>query len=958
MTVSIDAKPLWPAAKVRDTFIEFFKSKDHVFYESSACIPHDDPTLLFANSGMCQFKPIFLGTVDRSSAMSKLKRAANTQKCIRAGGKHNDLEDVGRDVYHHTFFEMLGNWSFGDYFKKEAIAYAWELLTSVFGLDKSRLYVTYFGGDEKQGLEADLEAKQLWIEIGVPPSHVLPFGPKENFWEMGDQGPCGPCSEIHYDRIGGRDASKLVNMDDPDVIEIWNLVFIQFNREPDSSLLPLPNKNVDTGMGFERVVSVLQDKRSNYDTDVFMPIFRAIEVITGARPYSGKVGSEDVDGVDTAYRVIADHVRTLTFAISDGGVPSNEGRGYVLRRILRRGARYARRRFNVELGTFFATLADTVVLEMGPFFPEITRKIGDLKEILEEEERSFAKTLDRGEKLFETYLQKSLSQQVKFLDGADAFKLYDTFGFPIDLTRLMALERGVEIDEQEFERQKQIAREKSSKKKFAENVEVVALDVHRLDELEKSIKAVKTDDKFKYQDGNVSSKVLAILASNKFVKAVDADTFENRLGLILDRTNFYGEQGGQVGDTGLIAIDGVADFVVEDVQIFGGYVLHIGYLKYGAISVADTVICSFDEERRWTLRHNHSATHVLNLALRQILGSIVDQKGSLVAPDKLRFDFSAKEAPTSSELISIEQICSDFISRNLPVHFKEVPLAQAKQIRGLRAVFGEVYPDPVRVVVIGETVDRLLADLNNPEWEKVSIEFCGGTHVQKTGDIKQFCVVEESSIAKGIRRIVAVTGETALNHFRNAKRLEERLDRVTSLSFAEQEAELKVLNRLVDSESIPLVRRASLKEKFVKLRKGFANREKERQQEAVNETMANIKQYFESKPTSQSVVYNVPVGGNVKALTAVMKQVQGLTNKAAVLVSVDGSSDRVFMQSYVPKPLQEKGLNAVEWLQTVSELVNGKHGGKPEASQGSGTDAKKVDEALKAAEAFASMKLS
>ncbi|KAJ2448657.1 Alanine--tRNA ligase, partial [Coemansia sp. RSA 2336] len=329
---------MWTANKVRETFIEFFQANGHTFVPSSSTIPHDDPTLLFANAGMNQYKPIFQGTVDPASDFAKLTRACNSQKCIRAGGKHNDLDDVGKDVYHHTFFEMLGNWSFGDYFKQEAIAFSWQLLTQVFGLDPDRLYVTYFEGNAQDGLPVDTDAKQYWLDIGIPEQRILPFGSKENFWEMGDIGPCGPCSEIHYDRIGGRDAAALVNMDDPDVLEIWNLVFMEFNREADGSLRPLPHQHIDTGLGLERLVSVLQDKRSNYDTDVFLPLFARIQELTGARPYTGHVGAEDTDGIDMAYRVIADHIRTLTFAIADGGVPSNEGRGYVLRRILRRGA--------------------------------------------------------------------------------------------------------------------------------------------------------------------------------------------------------------------------------------------------------------------------------------------------------------------------------------------------------------------------------------------------------------------------------------------------------------------------------------------------------------------------------------------------------------------------------------------------------------------------------------------
>ena len=421
---------------------------------------------------------------------------------------------MGKDSYHHvstivamshmaaddtfqTFFEMMGNWSFGDYFKKEAIELSWNLLTKVYGLKPDRLYVTYFEGDEKGGLEPDLEAKQLWKSVGVADDHILPGNMKDNFWEMGDQGPCGPCSEIHYDRIGGRNAAHLVNQDDPDVLEIWNNVFIQYNREPDRSLRSLPNKHVDTGLGYERLVSVLQDKRSNYDTDVFTPLFGRIQDITGARPYKGKFGADDSDGIDTAYRVVADHVRLLTFAISDGGMPNNEGRGYVVRRVLRRGARYARKYFNVQIGSFFSQIVPTLVGQMGDMFPEIKKKETDVKEILDEEEESFSRTLDRGEKMFEHYAQKSKLNDSKKLDGADVWRLYDTFGFPVDLTRLMAEERGLHIDEQEFEDAQAKAKEASKGAKKAVS-DTIKLDVHDLGKLEKMNDVPKTDDEPKF----------------------------------------------------------------------------------------------------------------------------------------------------------------------------------------------------------------------------------------------------------------------------------------------------------------------------------------------------------------------------------------------------------------------------------------------------------------------------
>ena len=656
---------------------------------SSSVVPLADPTLLFTNAGMNQYKAIFLGTVDPSSSFATLKRAVNSQKCIRAGGKHNDLDDVGKDSYHHTFFEMLGNWSFGDYFKKEAIEWSWELLTKVYGLDPDRLYVTYFEGSEAGGLEPDLEAKELWKSVGVKEDHILGGNMKDNFWEMGDQGPCGPCSEIHYDRIGSRNAAHLVNQDDPNVLEIWNNVFIQYNREPDKSLRGLPSKHVDTGMGYERLVSVLQDKTSNYDTDVFSPLFKTIQNVTGARPYTDKYGADDKDGIDTAYRVIADHLRTLTFAISDGGYPSNVGRGYVVRRVLRRGARYARKYFGTDIGDFFSKLVPSLVAQMGEMFPEIKTKEEEVKEILNEEELSFAKTLDRGEAQFEAYAKKSQSSNTKSLHGADVWRLYDTFGFPVDLTRLMAEERGLSIDDNEFEVARLKAKEASKGEKKAGS-DLIKLDVHHLSELEKMPAVTKTDDNAKFGRENINSKLQAIFHAKAFVDDTKSISEGDQIGLILEKTNFYAEQGGQEYDTGSIIIDGQAELDVQNVQMYAGYVLHTGYMKYGRFNVGDTVICEYNEERRWPIRNNHTGTHILNFGLREVLGDGIDQKGSLVAQEKLRFDFSHKSGISDEDLRKIEDECTKYIRQNCPVFSKDVPLSTAQEITGVRAVFGEV----------------------------------------------------------------------------------------------------------------------------------------------------------------------------------------------------------------------------------------------------------------------------
>ncbi|KAI8816308.1 tRNA synthetases class II (A)-domain-containing protein [Fimicolochytrium jonesii] len=960
----------WPVNRVRQTFIDYFqKQHQHEFVPSSAVVPHDDPTLLFANSGMNQFKPIFLGTVDRTSDLGKLKRAANTQKCIRAGGKHNDLEDVGRDTYHHTFFEMLGNWSFGDYFKKEAIEMAWTLLTKVYGLPTDRLYVTYFGGDEGLKLPPDEEAKKLWLDIGVAEDHMLPGDTKDNFWEMGDQGPCGPCSEIHFDRIGGRNAAHLVNMDDPDVLEIWNLVFMQFNREADRSLRPLPNKHIDTGMGLERLVSVLQDKRSNYDTDAFTGIFAAIQKLTGARPYAGKLGAEDADGIDTAYRVVADHIRTLTFAISDGGIPSNEGRGYVLRRIIRRAARYVRSKFNTPMDGFFSRLVDIVVAEMGEAFPEITRRIDTLKEILDEEERSFAKTLDRGEKLFNEFLTKAKADKSTVLAGADVWRLYDTYGFPVDLTRLMAEESALSIDESGFESAQALAKERSKATKSKNKGDTVALDVHDLGALEKNTKVPTTDDSYKYGTDDINATVKAIYADGSFVDSVSSESHHGRFGVLLDKTNFYAEQGGQQYDTGSLTIDGKVEFAVEDVQVFGGYVLHIGYLKYGQLSLEDELLCSYDELRRWPIRNNHTATHILNYALRDVLGDVVDQKGSLVSPEKLRFDFSAKAAPTVEQLQRIEEICNEFVKKNLKMYSKEVDLHLAKAINGLRAVFGERYPDPVRVVSIGHSIDELVTDPSNPKWHQTSIEFCGGTHVKQTGDIKQIALLEESTISKGVRRVVAVTGEDAHEVNRQADEVEKRLNGLkelgnsaasspgTGTTMTQLEAALKVMAKQLDETTLPILRKHALRQDFNTIKKAFDDADKARKAREMKEAAERVKTYFTQHADAPFLVEVLPYGGNGKALAKAIETVKGLQNKAALLITVDSEAGKVNHSCVVPKDFVAKGLKATDWAAVVSGKVGGRNGGKDEAAAGAGTELANVDEAVRLAAEFARLKL-
>ncbi|XP_032467799.1 alanine--tRNA ligase, cytoplasmic isoform X6 [Phocoena sinus] len=643
------------ASEIRQRFIDFFKRNEHTYVHSSATIPLDDPTLLFANAGMNQFKPIFLNTVDPSHPMAKLSRAANTQKCIRAGGKHNDLDDVGKDVYHHTFFEMLGSWSFGDYFKELACKMALELLTQEFGIPVERLYVTYFGGDEAAGLEPDLECKQIWHNLGLDDSKILPGNMKDNFWEMGDTGPCGPCSEIHYDRIGGRDAAHLVNQDDPNVLEIWNLVFIQYNRETDGILKPLPKKSIDTGMGLERLVSVLQNKMSNYDTDLFVPYFEAIQKGTGARPYTGKVGADDADGIDMAYRVLADHARTITVALADGGRPDNTGRGYVLRRILRRAVRYSHEKLNASRG-FFATLADVVVQSLGDAFPELKKDPDMVKDIINEEEVQFLKTLSRGRRILDRKIQ-SLGDS-KTIPGDTAWLLYDTYGFPVDLTGLIAEEKGLVVDMDGFEEERKLAQLKSQGK-GAGGEDLIMLDIYAIEELrEKGLEATDDSPKYNYHSDSSGSyvfesavaTVMALRRDKMFVEEVSTG---QECGVVLDKTCFYAEQGGQIYDEGyLVKVDDSSEdkteFTVKNAQVRGGYVLHVGTI-YGSLKVGDQVRLFIDEPRRRPVMSNHTATHILNFALRSVLGE-ADQRGSLVAPDRLRFDFTAKGAMSTQQI--------------------------------------------------------------------------------------------------------------------------------------------------------------------------------------------------------------------------------------------------------------------------------------------------------------------
>jgi len=958
------------AAQIRQQFIDFFVERQaHTFVPSSPVVPLDDPTLLFTNAGMNQFKPIFLGQVDPDSEMGRLSRAANSQKCIRAGGKHNDLDDVGKDTYHHTFFEMLGNWSFGDYFKAEAIRWAWELLVEEWGLDPDRLYATYFEGDTMLGLDADREAYELWCDF-LPPQRVLPGSAKDNFWEMGDTGPCGPCSELHYD--GRSDAERaqtpgynLVNRDHPDVVEIWNLVFIQFNRRA-GGLDPLPAKHVDTGMGLERIVRVLQGKSSNYDTDAFAPLFARIKALCDAPEYTGSLEKP----VDVAYRVLADHIRTLVFAITDGAEPSNEGRGYVLRRILRRGVRHGRQTLGVEK-PFLCDLAPTVVETMGEFFPELKKDPEHVYGVIRDEEEAFGRTIDRGIALFEQAADRARGDS-NVVEADDAFKLHDTFGFPIDLTQVMAEERGLGVDVPGFERLMEEARDRAraggGKGEDAHPAGELPGDaVARL----RALEVRPTNDEPKFDLKACRAAVRAIWNGADFDENVDASAtgVDDRFGIVLDRTSFYAEMGGQVGDTGRISVvapadagarrNGNGEFAVEDTRIFGGYVLHVGRMVRGEIRVGDRVSAEVERGRRRSIMGNHTGTHLLNFAMRETLGEKVEQKGSLVAPDRLRFDFSHGQGVGGEQMERIESIVREQIGEDLPVCADTAPLPLAKRINGLRAVFGETYPDPVRVVSVGAPIGALLEEPESEKWRGLSIEFCGGTHVESTSEIGDFAVVEESAVSKGVRRVVALTGMPAKTALDTAGDIERRIGDAEALDdLGALEKAVSEIGALLERETLPVARRKRL----TAMNESLAERVRAARKEAAREDRAAAVDEARSiaeQASGPAIVAELPGAGTDRQ--ALLSGLDSLRSKrpdsALMLIGSDAEEGKVAIVANVPKGLIEKGLKAGDWVRAAAEACGGKGGGRPDSAQGGGTDPSKVKDAIKAAEAFAREKV-
>jgi alanyl-tRNA synthetase len=994
------------AAQVRQEFLDFFRQRGHTIVPSSPVVPLDDPTLLFTNAGMNQFKPYFLGL-----ETPRFPRAADTQKCIRAGGKHNDLDDVGHDTYHHTFFEMLGNWSFGDYFKKEAIAWAWELLVEVWGIDPTRLHATYFRGDPAEGLEPDLEARDLWLQI-LPAERVHAGSKKDNFWEMGETGPCGPCSEIHIDLTPDKSGAPLVNVGDARVIEIWNLVFIQFNRAADGKLTPLPAKHVDTGMGFERVTAILQGHNNNYATDVFVPILQAIEKISGHRYGEGEAPAEphvasaprgrrvaadprvgrDSGGVgvppanryarftpgdmrDESCRVIADHIRCLVFALTDGAVPDREGRGYVLRRILRRAVRYGWQYLNLH-EPFLYKLVPTVVEGMGEAFPELRKNPGHVQDLLREEEESFGQTLERGIALFEEAADFAVKRHHGEIQGEDAFKLHDTYGFPIDLTEVMARERGLRVDYAEYERLMDEARERA--RAGATAVEDAVFD-------EWHPQAVPVcDDSPKYDPG------LECVGTIRMLQRFATTGARRPVCVVTDRTCFYAEQGGQVSDTGWI-VTSTGRVQVVRLRRFGDTVIHCGYITDGDIDVRQSCTIRIDLQRRATMK-NHTATHVMNWALREVLGEHVQQKGSLVDHEKTRFDFSHPKPLTPEEIERVEQLVNERVRAKLPVYYKIVPQQDALKISGLRAVFGERYPDMVRVMSVGVPVEELIKHPDNPEWRKYSVEFCGGTHLSNTADIEHFTITTEEAVAKGIRRIVAVTGETARKIEQTGAALVQRAEQLKRGPADAVSTGLTELQNVLATATIPLRDRHRLRELMTELQAIVKQQQKSEAADAaevVKRAVAALLQRAGKAGNTTVVVGEMP-DVPLEQLKMGADQIKQKCGSAAVLFGVrvapvaaggspaddrseagptdvasaprgrrepaddrrrpqggDATGKAVLLAAMTPD-LVKKGLKAGDLVKAIAPIIAGGGGGPPTMAQAGGKQPENLAKALEA----------
>ncbi|SPE56968.1 Alanine--tRNA ligase [Verrucomicrobia bacterium] len=900
------------SSEIRQSFLDFFKSKGHTIVPSSSLLP-DSPNLLFTNAGMNQFVPIFLGQrapdVSRwaGAVPAKDTRAADTQKCIRAGGKHNDLEDVGLDTYHHTFFEMLGNWSFGDYFKKEAIEWAWELVTEVWKFPKARLYATVYAPGTGEPSEFDQEAHDLWAErfraAGLDPKvHVVNGNKKDNFWMMGDTGPCGPCSELHVDLTPeGNTRGALVNKGDARCIEIWNLVFIQFNANPDGSFSPLPARHVDTGMGFERVTGILQNTRnfqdfsgliSNYETDIFRPLFVKIQNLSGKKygstlPRAGTTGATEQEKMDVAFRVIADHIRTLGFAIADGIEPGNTDRKYVLRRILRRAVRYGR-----VLGfhePFFYKLVDVLAETMGGVFPEIRARREHVEEVIEREEKAFNKTLDRGIELFEEAV-RNFGGATSGISGEFAFKLYDTYGFPLDLTELMARERGLAVDVGGFNK---LMEEQKARARAAQKKQVIEL----------SQVETTTPTRFVgYETLEASARVLEVI------------DVRDKTAVILDTSPLYAEMGGQVGDTGELSGGGELWRIVNT-QKAGGAVLHLIAEAGGAEGLAErqsqTVEVSVDRPRREAIQRHHTVTHLLHWALHEVVSREATQKGSYVGPEKLTFDFSSA-ALSPQQLADVERLVNERILENAPVSWAEERYDTVKSRKDIMQFFGDKYGDVVRVVQIGGKA----GDLNG-----YSMELCGGTHTRATGELGLFRIVGESAIAAGIRRIEAVSGLEAYHRTQEELRLIKSLAGKINAPMAELEKKIESL--LAQQKEVEKQLKVAQQKQAAELARSLA---------AKAQSLGSTKAIIEDLGTAD--------GDLLQSIADALKgQFQGL-------VVLGGVTDGVVSLVATVSPTLVKQFQAGKIIQAIAPVVGGKGGGRPDNARGGGKNTAKLGEAL------------
>ena len=862
------------AKEIRQKFLEFFASKGHTIVPSAPMVIKNDPTLMFTNAGMNQFKDIFLG-----NSAPKSKRATDSQKCLRVSGKHNDLEAVGHDGRHHTMFEMLGNWSFGDYFKDEAIDWAWELLTEVYGIDKEKLYVTVFEGSSEDGTEMDEEAREAWRRH-VPENHIVLGNKHDNFWEMGDTGPCGPCSEIHIDLRDDEERAavpgeKLVNTDDPRVIEIWNLVFMQYNRKADGHLEPLPNKNIDTGMGFERLCMVLQGKTSNYDTDVFSGIIREIESLSGHR-YGAS------EKTDVAFRVIADHLRAIAFAIADGQLPSNVKAGYVIRRILRRAVRYG----YTFLGfnePFICRLVPRLVEDMGEAYPEITAQQKLIENVIREEENAFLRTLDRGIKLMDDYLARNASTKV--IPGIDAFVLYDTYGFPIDLTGLIAEENGFSVDMEGF--QVELGKQKERARNATANTFGDWTVCHDGDEV------VFTGYDETVHEGSLLLRSRTVVEKKK-----------EMLQLVFDFTPFYGEMGGEVGDTGTIVSASGEEIRILNTIKENGLTIHVAE-KMPSDSEGPFTL-KVDAARRTAITSNHSATHLLDNALRQVLGTHVEQKGSFVGPDYLRFDFSHFSKMTDEEIEKTEDLVNSMIRADFPLQeFRETSMDDAREM-GAIALFGEKYGDKVRVVRFGP-----------------SVELCGGCHAPSTGRIGLFKIVSESAIAAGVRRIEAVTGTAAEQSVRamqkTLKGIREMFNNVPDIHAA--------IAKMMEQNS-----------EFKKQVEDYARKAARQAAEALMEKAEKVGGYNVIRFTMTQDPQTV------RDIAAIISKITKDTVFAAAFES-GGKPNLVLAYS---EDLAASGKNAGKDIREAAKFIQGGGGGQPQLATAGGRDVAGLAQALEA----------